>query len=102
MTTPDSIDAHIRGVVNMLLAINDLKPIDLVEADVVKGHTLYRRLQSGKWLASELAAIADYFGVPADAFLQGPSALMREDVTLSTRRFLSDLPSASDLLARAA
>lgn len=70
------VDAHVRGVVRVLLAARGQTRDQVADATGIGTKTLGRRMrgESG-FSAAEVYALADYFDVPISVLLDGPDAL---------------------------
>jgi len=80
--TPDSdeTDRRIRQVTKILMEARCLTRLLVARGTGIGTVTLDRRLagasKGGRWSALELAMLSAYFEVPAQVFLDGPSALL--------------------------
>lgn len=73
----NSTDEKIRLVAKMLLAANEMTYLDLGRQLGLKRTPIYDRMQGRmSFTVSEVAAMADHFGVPVSVFFGGPAALL--------------------------
>ena len=70
-------DDKIRLVAKMLLAAHGMTTLDLGQQLGLGRTPIYDRMQGRKpFTTAEVAAMADYFGVPVAAFFAGPNGLL--------------------------
>lgn len=75
MDQPITIDLVIARSVRTLMAYHGLQAKDLPSRlEGLSRSTLYRRMEEGGWLASEVGAIAELFGVPVQDLYSGDIA----------------------------
>lgn len=74
----------VAGAVRVLAAWHGVS-LPTVAADLgFSVRTWRRRLAEGDWSVQEVRQLADYFGVPPAALLDGPDKLFREEVATTT------------------
>ncbi len=97
MDTAAAAEANIRRVLRMLRQEHDV-PVPVEELAKLLGVSralIYQRLAGrARWYASDVAVLAEYFGVDVAMFYGGPAALLGGDA--ETRRHLTPTATWAD------